>query len=215
MRKSLLLVMLMVLMMTGFSMADSLQDDSAEENSISAIPAYYPWGFTIEAAYAGPMIIQLRLFGFRDPPKKVFGDHWLSFGYSAMFLDVDLRREYISDEGLLVFVYCCLAGIASTHNWEKLLTVAEIIPYVINGNTYLSLSKNGRVGIFETHHYVDYLLSALNWSHDWEFGWSQVAGLRFVCAKEFYVDVGGHVEITNQRKLFGAFVQLGLAGLGK
>lgn len=36
MRKSLLSVMLLILMMTGVSMADSLQDDSAEGKHIDA-----------------------------------------------------------------------------------------------------------------------------------------------------------------------------------
>ena len=59
---------------------------------------------------------------------------------------------------------------------------------------------------------LDYGISNLVYSEGWEFGWSQAMGVRFVLSKSSYLDLGGHVEITNQRFLFGAFVQLGIFG---
>ena len=194
-----------------------VSSDSANVN-----PAYYPFGFTIEAAYAGPAILQLRLLGGRGNPEKIFENKWFSFGYAAAYLDVDFQRGYVSDECLFFFLLYVICGSAfgGDHPSETFLTFFEVLQWTLNGNTYLSLPENGRVGLFETHHFVDYLISGMSSSRGWEFGWSQALGVRFVLSKNdrgsgYYIDLGGHVEITNQRKLFGAFVQLGLFGTRK
>jgi len=191
-------------------------------DSASVNPAYYPFGFTIEAAYAGPAILQLRLLGERGNLEKIFENKWFSFGYAAAYLDVDFQRGYVSDECLFFFMLYVICGSAfgGDHPSETFLTFFEVLQWTLNGNTYLSLPENGRVGLFETHHFVDYLISGMSSSRGWEFGWSQALGVRFVLSKidrdsGYYIDLGGHVEITNQRKLFGAFVQLGLFGSSK
>jgi hypothetical protein len=175
-------------------------------DSVDVINPYYPSGFTIEAAYAGPTILQLRLFGGRENPHELFKNKWISFGFAVGYLDIDFQRGFISDDCLFMFL---ISLMGRTETFESFWVV---LASVVNGNTYLSLTENARIGLFETHHFVDYLFSGLSSSYGWEFGWSQAMGVRFVLSKSAYLDLGGHVEITNQRFLFGAFVQLGIFG---
>ncbi len=193
--------------------------DVSKFDSTDVINSYYPSGFTIEAAYAGPTILQLRLFGGRESPEKIFKNKRFSFGYAAVYLDIDFQRYFVSDEFLFFYVLYLLSGnLFSGKNGEPSGTwgkIVDISAFLINGNTNLSLTENARIGLFETHHFVDYLISGMSSSRGWEFGWSQALGVRFVLSKNdrgsgYYIDLGGHVEITNQRKLFGAFVQLGI-----
>ena len=188
--------------------------DVSKFDYTDVINSYYPSGFTIEAAYAGPTILQLRLFGERESPEKIFKNKRFSFGYAAVYLDIDFQRYFVSDEFLFFNVLYLLSGnLFSGKNGEPSGTwgkIVDISAFLINGNTNLSLTENARIGLFETHHFVDYLFSGLSSSYGWEFGWSQAMGVRFVLSKSVYLDLGGHVEITNQRFLFGAFVQLGI-----
>ena len=57
-------------------------------DSVDVINPYYPSGFTIEAAYAGPTILQLRLFGGRENPHELFKNKWISFGFAFGYLDI-------------------------------------------------------------------------------------------------------------------------------
>ena len=69
-------------------------------DSADVINPYYPSGFTIEAAYAGPTILQLRLFGGRGNPHQLFKNKWISFGYAVGYIDVDFQRGFVSDDCL-------------------------------------------------------------------------------------------------------------------
>lgn len=175
-------------------------------DSADVINPYYPSGFTIEAAYAGPTILQLRLFGGRGNPHELFKNKWISFGFAVGYLDIDFQRGFISDDCLFMLL---ISLMGRTETFESFWVV---LASVANGNTYLSLTENARIGLFETHHFVDYLFSGLSSSYGWEFGWSQAIGARFVLSESAYLDLGAHAEITNQRFLFGAFVQLGIFG---
>jgi hypothetical protein len=193
--------------------------DVSKFDSTDVINSYYPSGFTIEAAYAGPTILQLRLFGGRESPEKIFKNKRFSFGYAAVYLDIDFQRYFVSDEFLFFYVLYLLSGnLFSGKNGEPSGTwgkIVDISAFLINGNTNLSLTENARIGLFETHHFVDYLFSGLSSSYGWEFGWSQAVGLRYVYsgnAKDggAYIDLGAHARITNKHFLFGVFVQLGI-----
>jgi hypothetical protein len=68
---------------------------------------------------------------------------------------------------------------------------------------------------------LDYgIYSLMTDGKPWEFGFSEALGLRLVLSKNYkgsgyYIDLGGHVRITNQRFRYGVFVQLGAFGSGK
>ena len=141
---------------------------------------------------------------------------------TALSVDVDIRPDgvRISDEMLWAFVLSVsIYGNPNdpTINREKREMISEWVEYIIIGNTYWALSEKSRIGLFESHHFVDYGISNLVYSEGWEFGWSQAVGLRFVYsgnAKDggAYIDLGAHARITNKYFLFGVFVQLGIFG---
>ena len=159
-----------------------------------------PVGAFTELAYAGPSIMHVKLFGIRDDIFP-FGKGRLFGGSSARF-DIDFDRGIVSDELLLLTVL----GVGTKLLFDLSF---EIFFYVMSGDSYFALSKNGWVGLFESHHVVDYFFGNLGTSRGWEFGWSQAAGVRLALIRYTYFDVGYHVQISNQRKLHGMFLQFG------
>lgn len=169
---------------------------------------FFPSGFVMEIAYAAPTVIQVPFLGMRDK-SAVWGNEYVATGYTLVSVDVEFRSDgvRVSDEMLWNFI---LLGICS----EKMVEWAQ---YLMIGNTYWALSQNAKIGLFESHHFIDYLFSSAAYSEFWEFGWSQAVGLRFVYsgnAKDggAYIDLGAHARITNKHFLFGVFVQLGIFG---
>ena len=91
------------------------------------------------------------------------------------------------------------------------------LDYLLFGNTYYPLTGDDGIGLFETHHIVDYLIYDLSNDKPWEFGFSEAAGFRFVYARgrrdgTYYFDLGANVRLTNKAFRFGIFVQLGATG---
>ena len=139
-----------------------------------------------------------------------------------MSVDVEFRSGgvRVSDEFLWAFILSVsVSGNPNdpTINREKRDRISEWVEYILIGNTYWALSQNAKIGLFESHHFVDYLFSSAAYSEFWEFGWSQAVGLRYVYsgnAKDggAYIDLGAHARITNKHFLFGVFVQLGIFG---
>lgn len=159
-----------------------------------------PIGVFTEFAYAGPSMMHVKLFGIRDD-FFAFGNGRIFCGSSARF-DIDFDRGIVSDELLFLAVLGVGAKLLFGLSFENFF-------YVTNGDTYFALAKNGWVGLFESHHVIDYFLGNLGTSRGWEFGWSQAAGVRLALIKYTYLDVGYHVQISNQRKLHGMFLQFG------
>ena len=104
-----------------------------------------------------------------------------------MSADMDFRDGFkISDEGLLgVLALSSRSG--NTMIW---------VCYLLLGNSYLPLTENDRVGLFESHHIIDYLLYDLSSDLPWEFD----------------LDLGANVRWTNRSFRFGVFVQWGMTG---
>ena len=185
---------------------------------------FFPSGFVMEIAYAAPTVIQVPFLGMRDK-SAVWGNEFIATGYAVVSVDVDIRSDgvRISDEFLWAFILSMLVSgnpNDPTINREKRDRISEWVEYILIGNTYWALSEKSRIGLFESHHFVDYGISNLVYSEGWELGWSQAAGVRIVYSgsyKEggYYIDLGGHVRITNRHFRFGAFVQLGLFGSSK
>lgn len=168
------------------------------------VKPYTPYGFTVEAAYAGPSVLSIHLLGYRN----FYIKHKVLVGIPLVSADMDFRDGFkISDEGLLgVLALSSRSG--NTMIW---------VCYLLLGNSYLPLTENDRVGLFESHHIIDYLLYDLSSDLPWEFGWSQAAGFRFVYAKgdrdgTYYLDLGANVRWTNRSFRFGVFVQWGITG---
>ena len=162
------------------------------------VKPYTPYGFTVEAAYAGPSVLSIHLLGYRN----FYIKHKVLVGIPLASADMDFRDGFkISDEGLLgVLALSSRSG--NTMIW---------VCYLLLGNSYLPL------GLFESHHIIDYLLYDLSSDLPWEFGWSQAAGFRFVYAKgdrdgTYYLDLGANVRWTNRSFRFGVFVQWGMTG---
>lgn len=185
---------------------------------------YFPNGFYMEIAYHAPSVIQIPFFGIRNN-RRLWERDGVGAGMTALSVDVDIRSDgvRISDEFLWAFILSMLVSgnpNDPTINREKRDRISEWVEYILIGNTYWALSEKSRIGLFESHHFVDYGISNLVYSEGWELGWSQAAGVRIVYSgsyKEggYYIDLGGHVRITNRHFRFGAFVQLGLFGSSK
>jgi len=175
---------------------------------------YFPEGFIVEFAYAAPAVVHLSFWRFRDDG----GPNWMKkngilFGFPALSMEVG--EGGVSDEGILslLLFFFCLEQSSSA------MKVMISLNYLLFGDTYFPLSENGRFGLFEKHRILDYALYDWGCDKPWEFGFSEALGLRFVLSKNFkresgyYVDLGAHVRITNQRSRYGIFVQLGSFGL--
>ena len=195
-------------------------DAGIEKNPI-AEREFFPSGFVMEIAYAAPTVIQVPFLGMRDK-SAVWGNEFVATGYAVVSVDVEFRSGgvRVSDEFLWAFILSVsVSGNPNdpTINREKRDRISEWVEYILIGNTYWALSQNAKIGLFESHHFVDYLFSSAAYSEFWEFGWSQAVGLRYVYsgnAKDggAYIDLGAHARITNKHFLFGVFVQLGIFG---
>ncbi len=195
--------------------------DAGIEKTSDVNYEYFPNGFYMEIAYHAPSVIQIPFFGIRNN-RRLWERDGVGAGMTALSVDVDIRSDgvRISDEFLWAFILSMLVSgnpNDPTINREKRDRISEWVEYILIGNTYWALSQNAKIGLFESHHFVDYLFSSAAYSEFWEFGWSQAVGLRFVYsgnAKDggAYIDLGAHARITNKHFLFGAFVQLGIFG---
>ena len=191
--------------------------DAGITKEVFPVNDYFPEGFVVEIAYAAPSALHLSLFGGRDkwndktPLKKY------DFLYGIPFVSLDIDESMVSDEGILsLFLFICSMGSS-----EPVMDALLKLDYFLFGNTYFALSENGRFGLFEKHRALDYLIYSLTTDgKPWEFGFSEVLGLRFVCSKNrrrsgYYIDLGANVRITNQRFRYGVFIQLGSFGSSK
>lgn len=169
-----------------------------------------PYGFTAEIAYAGPTVLRMQLFGLRifSIKKKAL----IGLPLIAADIDFDEWNEgwKISDEGILGFFICfaSIEGGGDLGTW---------LGYLLFGNTYYPLTEDASIGLFETHHILDYAIYDAALGKPWEFGFSEVAGVRLVYAKgnhggKSYLDLGANVRLTNKAFRFGVFVQFGGAG---
>jgi len=198
--------------------------EAGVERSSGVNYEYFPNGFYMEIAYHAPSIIQVPFFGIRNN-KRLWERDGVGAGMTALSVDVDIRSDgvRISDEFLWAFILSMLVSgnpNDPTINREKRDRISEWVEYIMIGNTYWALSEKSRIGLFESHHFVDYGISNLVYTEGWELGWSQAAGVGIVYSgsyKEggYYIDLGGHVRITNRHFRFGVFVQLGLFGSSK
>ena len=183
-------------------------ENSDPVRSLEKYP-YVPRGFIAEVAYAGPTVLSASLYGGREFPLK----HRVLFGFSWIAADVDFDEGKVSDEGILGVAFF-ISSLAIEHSFD----VIKWLSYFVNGDTYYPLTEGYRIGVFETHHIVDYLIYGLCNAKSWEFGFSEAVGLRFVYAKgngysTYYLDLGANVRLTNKAFRFGVFVQLGLSGI--
>ena len=178
---------------------------------------FFPDGFVVEIAYAAPTALHLSLFGGREEWNNGKSLERYSFFYGIPFASLDIDESMVSDEGILsLLLFICIMESSESvmETWLKL-------DYLLFGNTYFTLSENGRFGLFEKHRILDYAIYSLTTSgKSWEFGFSEAVGLRFVLLKNrrrsgYYIDLGVHVRITNQRFRYGVFVQLGGFGSSK
>ncbi len=174
-------------------------------------PEYMPYGFTAEIAYAGPTVLRMQLLGLRifSIKKKAL----IGLPLIAADIDFDEWSEgwKISDEGILGFFLCIGAFGGNGHDFRIWLD------YLLFGNTYYPLTEDASIGLFETHHIVDYLIYDTSFGKPWEFGFSEAAGVKFIYSKSrtgdvYYLDVGANVRLTNKAFRFGAFVQFGFTG---
>ena len=173
-------------------------------------PDYMPYGFTAEIAYAGPTVLSVQLGGRFSSIK---GKALVGIPILSADIDFDEWSEgwKISDEGILGFFLCIGAFGGNGHDFRIWLD------YLLFGNTYYPLTEDASIGLFETHHIVDYLIYDTSLGKPWEFGFSEAAGVKFIYSKSrtgdvYYLDVGANVRLTNKAFRFGVFVQLGGAG---
>ena len=168
-----------------------------------------PYGFTAEIAYAGPTVLSIQLGGRFSSIK---GKALVGIPILSADIDFDEWREgwKISDEGILGFFICfaSIEGGGDLGTW---------LGYLLFGNTYYPLTEDASIGLFETHHIVDYLIYDTSLGKPWEFGFSEAAGVKFIYSKSrtgdvYYLDVGANVRLTNKAFRFGAFVQFGFTG---
>lgn len=170
------------------------------------VKPYTPHGFTFEIGYAGPSVLSLHLLGFRNfyiKRKVLIGFPWIA-------ADIDFDGWKVSDEGILAAI---LFFSSFEHNGNFVLW----LDYLLFGNTYYPLTGDDGIGLFETHHIVDYLIYDTSLGKPWEFGFSEAAGVKFIYSKSrtgdvYYLDVGANVRLTNKAFRFGAFVQFGFTG---
>ena len=173
-------------------------------------PDYMPYGFTAEIAYAGPTVLSVQLGGRFSSIK---GKALVGIPILSADIDFDEWSEgwKISDEGILGFFLCIGAFGGNGHDFRIWLD------YLLFGNTYYPLTEDASIGLFETHHIVDYLIYDTSFGKPWEFGFSEAAGVKFIYSKSktgdvYYLDVGANVRLTNKAFHFGAFVQFGFTG---
>ena len=174
-------------------------------------PEYMPYGFTAEIAYAGPTVLRMQLLGLRifSIKKKAL----IGLPLIAADIDFDEWNEgwKISDEGILGFFLCIGAFGGNGHDFRIWLD------YLLFGNTYYPLTEDAKIGLFETHHILDYAIYDAALGKPWEFGFSEAAGVKFIYSKSrtgdvYYLDVGANVRLTNKAFRYGVFVQFGGAG---
>lgn len=191
--------------------------DAGFERRNSRSKDFSPEGFVVEAAYAAPMALHLSLLGGRDKWNYDGALKKYDFLYGVPLVSLDIDECMVSDEGILSLILFIAAMESSESTLETLIK----LDYLLFGNTYFSLSDDGRIGLFEKHRILDYgIYSLATDGKPWEFGFSEALGLRVVLSKNYwgsgyYVDLGGHVRITNQRFRYGVFVQLGAFGTQK
>ena len=173
-------------------------------------PDYMPYGFTAEIAYAGPTVLSVQLGGRFSSIK---GKALVGIPILSADIDFDEWSEgwKISDEGILGFFLCIGAFGGNGHDFRIWLD------YLLFGNTYYPLTEDASIGLFETHHILDYLIYDTSLGKPWEFGFSEAAGVKFIYSKSrtgdvYYLDVGANVRLTNKAFRFGAFVQFGFTG---
>lgn len=192
--------------------------DAGFERRNSRSKDFSPEGFVVEAAYAAPTALHLSLWGIRANPwddGRALKKYNFMLGVPIASFDID--ESMVSDEGILALVLF----FASLERNESTMKTLFKLDYLLFGNTYFSLSDNGQFGLFEKHRILDYgIYSLMTDGKPWEFGFSEALGLRLVLSKNYkgsghYIDLGGHVRITNQRFRYGVFVQLGAFGSGK
>lgn len=206
------LVFVAVSAVLAFAQPAEKSEPVSQENSSSVRFSekypYAPHGFIAEVAYAGSTVLSVRLWGGRDYSLK----HRALFGFSWVSADVDFDGWKVSDEGILgAALFVSMLAIENSFN------VIMWLNYFLNGDTYYSLTRGYRLGVFETHHIVDYLIYDLANDKSWEFGFSEAVGLRYVYAKgrtdgTYYLDLGANVRLTNKAFRYGIFVQLGFSG---
>ena len=61
---------------------------------------YTPSGFTVEAAYAGPTVLSLQLWGYRN----FYIKHKVLVGVPWVAADIDFDGGKVSDEGILAAI---------------------------------------------------------------------------------------------------------------
>ena len=191
--------------------------DPAVEATDYSAKNFFPDGFFVEIAYAAPTALHLSLLGGRDNWNNGKPLEKYSFLYGIPFVSLDIDENMVSDEGILALILF----FASLERSESTMKTLFKLDYLLFGDTYFSLSDNGQFGLFEKHRILDYgIYSLMTDGKPWEFGFSEALGLRLVLSKNYkgsgyYIDLGGHVRITNQRFRYGVFVQLGTFGSGK
>ena len=191
--------------------------DPAVEATDYSAKNFFPDGFFVEIAYAAPTALHLSLLGGRDNWNNGKPLEKYSFLYGIPFVSLDIDENMVSDEGILALILF----FASLERSESTMKTLFKLDYLLFGDTYFSLSDNGQFGLFEKHRILDYgIYSLMTDGKPWEFGFSEALGLRLVLSKNYkgsgyYIDLGGHVRITNQRFRYGVFVQLGAFGSGK
>lgn len=207
-----LFVLFCILMLSAYTFAQPaevkepiLREYCYSCNVYDVMP-YTPSGFTVEAAYAGPSVLSLQLLGYRN----FYIKHKVLVGVPWVAADIDFDGGKVSDEGILAAI---LFFSSFEHNGNFLIW----LDYLLFGNTYYPLTGDDGIGLFETHHIVDYLIYDLSCKKPWEFGFSEAVGIRLVYAKggrdgTYYFDLGANVRLTNKAFRFGIFVQLGLTG---
>lgn len=185
--------------------------DAGVEGRNSRLKDFFPNGFVFEVGYPAPTALHLSLFGGRDKWNYDGALKKYDFLYGVPLVSLDIDECMVSDEGILSLILFIAAMESSESTLETLIK----LDYLLFGNTYFSLSDDGRIGLFEKHRILDYgIYSLATDGKPWEFGFSEALGLRVVLSKDYwdsgyYVDLGGHVRITNQRFRYGLFVQLG------
>ena len=179
---------------------------------------FFPDGFVFEVGYPAVTALHLSLWGIRMDPwddGRALKKYNFLFGVPIVSFDVD--ENMVSDEGILALILFFV----SLERSESTMKTLFKLDYLLFGNTYFSLSNNGQFGLFEKHRILDYgIYSLMTDGKPWEFGFSEAFGLRLVLSKNYkgsgyYIDLGGHVRITNQRFRYGLFVQLGAFGSSK
>ena len=214
MRKYLWTVILFVLLFAGYSAGDEgdgpLLQEICHGCGVNEPKMYTPYGFTAEFAYAGPSVLRIDLLGLRYFRIK----HKVLVGLSGIAADIDFDGWKVSDEGILGIILCFSTAIGSIANG---VDPGFWLSYLLFGNTYYPLTDDDGVGLFESHHIVDYAIYGANCGKPWEFGFTEAAGVRLVYAKgsrggKNYLDLGGNVRWTNKSFRFGVFVLWGGAG---